>query len=369
MEDKVVKRCPLKGVGIFFMMLLAIALPGKEFNVIKNPKPTHIEKNFVKLKKVKEISPDINDKYFMAKPISLAVARDGSFFVFDYLVRKIFKFTKDGQFVKTFGKTGRGPGEFGNKPDQNWLYCGSDGFICISSKMNRKIIRYDTNGEFIDEIAIPDVEYSMGSFKPVSLSNDLYFLLECREHRIDVFKRMGNQLKRTYSLLNGIDRDWSILLDVKDQDLLSWRTGQMIDVQYDFSNEDLLVVYLAKTSTVCIYQKEKLLKKYNLWPSEALDNYRIRINRRKDRLKENDIFIVYMFHTFFIDKDDPSFFFIKGPKFSEEMGHRTYRFSIEGDLDKILVTDSPVAFYAKKNGFYYGIYKGSVLMYSEENEK
>ena len=358
-----------KVLGIFLMAAMASCGWGMGFKVIEDPRPTHVEKDFVKLVRVREIPPDINDEHFMAKPMSLAVATDGSVFVYDYLVRKIFKFTKQGDLVKVFGSVGRGPGEFGKKPDQNWLYAGEDNCVFLSSHINRKVIEYDLNGTFVDEFVLPSPEYVRGGFVPVASANNQFYILHNAEHRIDVFKPQGNRLTKSCSLLEGVKRDWSVLLNVRDQDMYSWRSGSMIDILYDFGSKNRLLVYLTKTSTIYVFQDNQLLKTYNVWPEQVLENYRVRIAERANRLKGRERFIVRMFFKFFIDKDDPSHFYLTGSKTAGKKEYRTYRLSIDGQLDKVLISDSPVIFHAKKNGIFYGIYKGSIFLYKEEETK
>lgn len=355
-------------VLIFLFVLMASFGWASGFKVIENPQPTHVEKHFVNLVKVREIPPDINDDTFMAKPLSLAVASDGSFFVYDYLVRKIFKFTKDGDLVKVFGDVGRGPGEFGKKPDQNWLYAGNDDFVYLSSNVNRKIIKYDLNGKFIDEFVFRSQEYASGGFIPVASSNGEFYILNWREHTIDILSKQKHHLVKSYSFLEGVDRDWSVLLDVSEQDMFLWRSGSMTSLLYDFGKDDRLLVYLAKTSTLYEYDGKKLAKKYNIWPKQALQNYRLKIDERKKRSKGDSPLIVQMFIKFFIDKDDPNHYYLTGNKIVGKKEFRTYRFSIGGDLDKVLISTSPVLFHAKKNGYFYGFYKGSVVIYEEETQ-
>jgi hypothetical protein len=354
---------------IFLFVLLMSFGWAAGFKVVEDPRPTHVEKNFVKLVKVREIPPDINDKHFTAKPMSLAVAKDGSFFVYDYLVRKIFKFTKEGDLVTVFGTTGRGPGEFGKKPDQNWLYAGNDDFVYLSSNINRKVIKYDLNGKFVDEFVFRSPEYARGGFVPVVSAKSEFYVLNVPEHTIDILSKQGNHLVKKRSLLEGVDRDWSVILNVRDQDMFRWRSGSMIDLLYDFGKDDRLLVYLAKTSTLHVYQDKQLIKKYNVWPEQVLQNYRGRIAERSKQLRGKSRLIVHMFFKFFIDKDDPDHYYLTGSKTVGKKEFRTYRFSIDGALEKVLISTSPVIFHAKKNGTFYGIYKGSVWLYKEEADQ
>ncbi|HEU0080337.1 MAG TPA: 6-bladed beta-propeller [Longimicrobiaceae bacterium] len=52
-----------------------------------------------------------SDSAYIATVSSLAVAPDGSFLVSDYQGKRLFVFGRDGRLVRSFGRSGRGPGE------------------------------------------------------------------------------------------------------------------------------------------------------------------------------------------------------------------------------------------------------------------
>jgi sugar lactone lactonase YvrE len=57
------------------------------------------------------------DSAYVAGTSGLAVAPDGSFFVSDHMAKRVHVFRRDGRFLRSIGRPGRGPGEFGGPSD------------------------------------------------------------------------------------------------------------------------------------------------------------------------------------------------------------------------------------------------------------
>jgi sugar lactone lactonase YvrE len=61
---------------------------------------------------------------------------------------RIVKFTKDGTFIKAWGKKGTGPGEF-NLPHS--IVFDSRGRLLVADRSNKRIQLFDQEGTFIEE--------------------------------------------------------------------------------------------------------------------------------------------------------------------------------------------------------------------------
>jgi hypothetical protein len=85
-------------------------------------------------------------------PSDVAVAPNGDIFVADGhdsgSNMRIVKFTKDGKFIKTWGKPGSGPGEF-NAPHSLTFY--SRGRLFVADRANNRIQIFDQDGTLLDE--------------------------------------------------------------------------------------------------------------------------------------------------------------------------------------------------------------------------
>jgi DNA-binding beta-propeller fold protein YncE len=86
------------------------------------------------------------------QPSAVAIGRNGDIFVADGhggdTNARIVKFTKDGKFIKTWGKKGTGPGEF-DAPHA--LAFDSKGRLFVADRGNSRIQIFDQDGAFVDQ--------------------------------------------------------------------------------------------------------------------------------------------------------------------------------------------------------------------------
>ena len=84
-------------------------------------------------------------------PTDVAVAQNGDVFVSDgHVNNRIVKFSKDGKFIKAWGKKGTGPGEF-DLP--HTMFFDSRGRLFVGDRSNKRIQIFDQDGTFIDQWA------------------------------------------------------------------------------------------------------------------------------------------------------------------------------------------------------------------------
>ena len=82
-------------------------------------------------------------------PTDVAVAANGDVFVADgHVNSRIVKFSKDGTFIKTWGKRGTGPGEF-NVP--HTMFFDSRGRLFVGDRSNKRIQIFDQDGSFLEQ--------------------------------------------------------------------------------------------------------------------------------------------------------------------------------------------------------------------------
>src|SRR5262249_45902391 len=86
------------------------------------------------------------------QPSDVAVAPNGDVFVADGHDRgtnaRIVKFTKDGRYIKEWGKLGKEPGEF-DVP--HTLAFDSRGRLLVGDRANNRIQIFDQDGKFLDQ--------------------------------------------------------------------------------------------------------------------------------------------------------------------------------------------------------------------------
>jgi hypothetical protein len=87
------------------------------------------------------------------RPAGIAVAPDGSIFVADghyetkYGTARVVKFSKDGKFIKAWGRMGSAPGEF-DEPHDIFIG-GSANRVYVADRRNKRIQVFDQDGNFI----------------------------------------------------------------------------------------------------------------------------------------------------------------------------------------------------------------------------
>ncbi|HEX4348235.1 MAG TPA: peptidyl-alpha-hydroxyglycine alpha-amidating lyase family protein [Vicinamibacterales bacterium] len=82
-------------------------------------------------------------------PTDVAIAPNGDIFVSDgHVNNRIVKFTKDGTFVKTWGKKGSAPGEF-SLPHS--MVFDSKGRLLVADRSNKRIQLFDQDGTFLEQ--------------------------------------------------------------------------------------------------------------------------------------------------------------------------------------------------------------------------
>lgn len=90
-------------------------------------------------------------EYTFNGPTDVAIGRNGDIFVTDgHVNARVVKYTKDGKFIKAWGRKGTGPGEF-NLPHS--VAIDSSGRVFVADRSNNRIQIFDQDGNFLDQWA------------------------------------------------------------------------------------------------------------------------------------------------------------------------------------------------------------------------
>ena len=83
------------------------------------------------------------------RPTGVAVAANGDIFVTDGHGQnnRVVKFSPDGRFIKTWGRTGAGPGDFDQPHDIS--IGGSQERVFVADRSNNRVQIFDQEGNFI----------------------------------------------------------------------------------------------------------------------------------------------------------------------------------------------------------------------------
>lgn len=347
------------------LLVFSISVFGT-IEVIENPRPTHFEKNatFVKLELVHEIPLDISDEIFMADPYYLTTGPDGSLYVFDRVIKKIFQFDKNYKFVRTFGNKGSGPGEFGFGRDFLPIRFSYDGHLYVGEHESQRIAKFSPSGKHIKDIRLSSGLMTGGPFVPCVDKSGIHYILDWKNHQI---KAVDEKMNTLYSLFNKKDFERVLYVKLSGMDARHWVIPDLRTIKFDVLPNNRLIVYNANGSCVYIFEKDKLVRKFNFWPEMALKYYKKIAEHRHKNRRSREIFSCIMSYAFFIDRDNEKYFYLQG-SIEGKIKHLHYRFDLEGKLDKIVYTEKYVKLMEKRNNLFYGIKNGSVQIYKEVSD-
>ncbi|PJZ69315.1 6-bladed beta-propeller [Leptospira perolatii] len=124
----------------------------------------------------------------MDGPVAISV-RGKSIFVADYASDMIYEFDTRGNFVKRFGKSGKGPGQL-NGP--SGIFISRDGPLFVSDMGNNRIQKFSQNGEFLQEIGKGTLRQPAGL--KLNAKGEIY-VADKGNKRIVVFDKEGNFIR------------------------------------------------------------------------------------------------------------------------------------------------------------------------------
>jgi len=333
---------------IFFTFSFSIYL--QNVKVIKNPKPTHFENEFVQLKMLKKVSYDFDDEHFIGKVRSVTADKKGNLYIYDSFQTKIFKLNKDLKFIKAFGSEGKGPGEFGSRTSPIELNIGPDNKLYVSDPINHKIHLFDLNGKFIKDYPI---KYTHGFPPLLSTSGDFIIPSSDNENILSIYSKKM-KLKKTLLKRSELKR---FLFFKPGHIIIRYLTYPMykINLFYRLFPDNRMIIILSNDMTYFFFKDYKFVKKIKILPAAAIKVY------KRDYLEsirnEEDAFHPLV-HQCFIDLDDFNSFYLRFSK--NRLNNRVvlYKFSLGGNLIKVLyiktskTNESPSFLFKKYNIFY-----------------
>ena len=315
-----------------------------EFNVIKNPKPTFTEKTAVPLKLTGQSEENENDKIFMARPGSMAVDSDSNLFIYDTKQVQIFKYNKDLKAVKTAGRKGEGPGEFKVFGGQGRvvLYFANKKLYAYND-MSSKILTFDSNLNLKDEQVYQKRYHSRQMV--VDNCDNIYFN-DVKEaiHVVD------QEMNIKWKLLEKNQLFDFIFFEAPEGILKNPFKSRLLPMNFEMSNGTDFIVYSPLTANIFVFRKNQLIRKIACYSQPMLDKFKIKLEksramrkkirerRRREDKRQSGFSLVYIYVSFFMDKDDQRFFYLQYNN-KENKSIKLYRFSLEGKLDSVYVTD------------------------------
>ena len=118
------------------------------------------------------------ENYIFDSPGEIRVGEDGNIYINDWGFTNVRCFDKNGQYLRTIGRKGQGPGEF----VAFRFNLSNDGKIYFMDTVNARISILDVNGNFINNFKV--LNLSTGHFTVYSdEDNNIYFSREFRSEK------------------------------------------------------------------------------------------------------------------------------------------------------------------------------------------
>jgi hypothetical protein len=349
---------------ILVLLLLPIFVSGQE--LLKMPKPTHTEAGVpcATLTVVKEIEPDFDEDLFFAVPWKITVSKrgkDGRFYiyVFDSKMLKIFIFNEKYEYVGQFLDQGRGPGEvFPGFPSNKEIHSAIDGKLYVHDAMSDRIIQFSATGKYLKDIKLKRTRRSMTSFPPIVDKDGFFYAYSLNNGIVD---KLDQKMNPVHTYLDMKRNGRFVVYEPPIEKYFryrnmpnKWLTAGKINTFYDFTTDGHLLIYLYRSSTVFLFNGDKLVRQFDVLIESALRRfrkraekaYKIEKSRKKPGLRQ-----IIMFNACFVDKDELYFYLQLG---EENMTCTLYKFDLSGKLVEI-IKNIPARIIAKCNSLYYGL--------------
>jgi DNA-binding beta-propeller fold protein YncE len=331
-------------------------VPLIEQNQGKILKLTYLEKKAVIEGQLSEREDD-----FFAKITDICISGNDELFVADSLNHRIFKFNKDHMFVKSFGRSGQGPGEFSGELN---ITAGNDGKIYITDNGSHKILAFSPNGDYLNQYPL---NHNFRDKVLVNSKGEIFLLSPNGYNILDVF---DSRMKYIVSLI-----DISYQIDVKYGIVpkryllhLTQRPDSSSILKIMARDDDLFIIMNSSQIIINIDSEKRMVNKYRINNSNFVDDFKSRLNKLN---KENEW--INCFGSAFIDDKKEIYICY----YNDNLGlPEIYRYDKGGRfLDTIRVLDertrtNRIISACDRNGSYYRIdYENSRILIYRIEEK
>jgi hypothetical protein len=365
-------------IVIAFLTLFSIILIPEEMKltIIKDPKPTCEEKVFTELRKVGEVVDTMESKAFLVAPRSVVADNEGNIYLFESMLKKVHKYNRELELLFTFAADGTRPGETGGVKGfgtDTTLFLGKDNLLYAGDRKNRRIICFHSSGKPLETINI--YIKPPGFMTPVVDSKGNFYLHSSDDSVIDVYDSHGMRLA---SLINRDELSVGLFYSLKSAVSKKHIYGRStpMNVLHEIIRGDRLLVFSQTSGKFFIVKDNKVIKKLNLWPRDALEFYKKKLWTAIEGEQEFEAFTSF-FLTLFADRDDERYFYLHFGKPESSQKNYLYKFDLEGKLDRVLFINEPssrTAFLTyKRNGLFYGVgydekFDKSLVVYKEQSK-
>jgi hypothetical protein len=349
--------------GVFSVCVLIALCYGMALlsqDVIRSPKGSYLGGPWASLSKIGRIGDDLGGGEYLFNAFSLALDKEGAIYVYDNYWAKIFKFSSDEKYIRSFGSAGGHPGGFSKRGKTNpvFLKFGTDERLYAHEVSTRRIISFDKNGDFLSEMKPSKYAY----FKEPTIDASGNVLVLAREGQ-DIAAYDQNGL---LSFKFAVDPSVFSYLFLKPPEVvtrvrpLSWALER--------TDDSGCLIYLFDSASLIIIKRGTPQRIVKIWPEQELAEYKLKIEKL---YAEKANAYRPLFPGFFVDNDDRNLIYLQ------------FGANQKGDRDSILeynsardclrrlfvdISDSKgifLRFVAKANTKFYAIENGKILIYKE----
>jgi len=126
---------------------------GKEHgvSVVKNPKEPVYQEGVLSIEEELSIGDDEEDEdYMFSEMVSVAMDKEGKFYILDRKESKIKVFDWEGKYIRTIGKQGQGPGEM-NQPIG--IHITPDHELMVEDVLSQRLVFFTFDGKFLKNLS------------------------------------------------------------------------------------------------------------------------------------------------------------------------------------------------------------------------
>ncbi len=362
------KRC----FGTFLMLLVFAWMPlraAKDSIVLKNPEPNFTEDCYVQLVRAGEINEDLGNNEFLFEPSSVAMDRSGCVYIFDRMQAKIFKFTPEFKLIKTFGRQGEGPGEFRFKGRSSMPYItiGYDDKLYVHQTNSFKVLVFDREGNFLDQIKIAGFGFHNFSLPIVDAKGNL-LIQQYHDKRLSFKKPNGEEL---FSIPHEAPKKEYLFIENQYERMPGHDPPfayNFLELKYRLTRSNKILLFFALSSTLYILKDGEIENKSRIWPQNAVA-YRKKEAEMKIRKKQKGY--KPLFTRIICDGDNDELFYLYFGLDKERQAILLYQMGVDGRLKKVLLIPMLPDFVypkllLKQKGIFFVKDEEKLLLYREQ---
>ncbi len=352
-------------LAFILLLVLPCLIWSQEF--MELPKPnSFVNKNIPrsKLKVVNEILPDFDKKLFFAIPHQMAVNKQHEIFVFDIKLGSLFFFNNQCGYVNQALSRGQGPFQTVTA-ENNDIYAAGDGTVYVHDGMGERVMQFSNTGKPLREKRLNRINASLSPFRPVVDRDGSLFTISSHNGIVDKYDK-NFKFVRSYLDKNLMDKFIFYRLPYEKifkkykrflEDKI-WLFPNTFNAFYDVTANNLLIIYLSRSSSVYIFDKDKLVRKFDVFPDLPLLKFKEDLikeikERKKRGIHEKTTMEPCIFFGCFLDKD-ANFIYFQASTADKE--NSLYQYDFTGRLIRIYSNcDHHVFFKARVQDNFYGL--------------